>query len=161
MHQLITTSRLMCMKMKYSVCVVSFSVQLTLLLKAIYSFWVFLEGYMHLLLYRFLLFVDHCSDYFFPFFRFIASKGKALKEEWISYICHEVLNVSVPLCCMLHLSSFLETCYTQFLFLFSFLGRVWVIFIKITSYIEISRDRMCCWLMGQKLSLVRTSETVS
>jgi len=23
-----------------------------------------------------------------------ASKGKALKEEWISYICHEVLNVS-------------------------------------------------------------------
>ncbi|CAH3158389.1 unnamed protein product [Porites lobata] len=29
-----------------------------------------------------------------------ASKGKALKEEWISYICHEVLNVSVPLCCI-------------------------------------------------------------
>ena len=71
---------------------------------------------MHLLLYRFLLFVDHCSNYFFPFFCFIASKGKALKEEWISYICHEVLNVSVPVCCMLHLSGFLKTCYTQFLF---------------------------------------------
>ena len=79
---------------------------------------------MHLLLYRFLLFVDHCSNYFFPFFCFIASKGKALKEEWISYICHEVLNVSVPLCCMLHLSSFLETCYTQFLFSFFIPGRV-------------------------------------
>ena len=25
----------------------------------------------------------------------VASKGKALKEEWISYICHEVLNVSL------------------------------------------------------------------
>ena len=80
---------------------------------------------MHLLLYRFLLFVDHCSsNYFFPFSCFIASKGKALKEEWISYICHEVLNVSVPVCCMLHLSSFLETCYTHFLFSFFILGRV-------------------------------------
>lgn len=26
----------------------------------------------------------------------VASRGKALKEEWISYICHEVLNVSFP-----------------------------------------------------------------
>lgn len=25
-----------------------------------------------------------------------ASRGKSLKEEWISYICHEVLNVSSP-----------------------------------------------------------------
>ena len=135
-------------------CVVSFSVQLTLLLKAIYSFWMFLEDHIHLLLYDFYFLLTTVQIISFPFC-IVASKGKALKEEWISYICHEVLNVSVPVCCMLHLSSFLETCYTQFLFLFSFLGRVWVIFIKITSYIEISRDRMCCWLMGQKLSLVR------
>ena len=74
---------------------------------------------MHLLLYRFLLCVDHCSNYFFLFSCFIASKGKALKEEWISYICHEVLNVSVPVCCMLHLSSFSgDLLYSVLIFIF-------------------------------------------
>lgn len=33
--------------------------------------------------------------YFFSLF-LKASRGKSLKEEWISYICHEVLNVSSP-----------------------------------------------------------------
>ena len=151
MHQLITTSRLSSFLLHTS----QPSPESNLLFLNVFRR---LHASIALLIFTFFY---HCSNYFFPFSCFTASKGKALKEEWISYICHEVLNVSVPLYVTSLMFNFLETCYTQFFFLFFILGRVWVIFIKIMSYIEISRDRMCCWLMGQKLSLVRTSETVS
>ena len=36
-----------------------------------------------------------CDTQYTVSFTSVASRNKPLKEEWISYICHEVLNVSL------------------------------------------------------------------
>ena len=80
-----------------------------------------------------------CDTQYAVSFTSVASRNKPLKEEWISYICHEVLNVSLCLY-IIHIILF---CLNFLINNFSFpLVRESAICIRITLFTETSKDRM-------------------
>ena len=92
-----------------------------------------------------------CDTQYAVSFTSVASRNKPLKEEWISYICHEVLNVS--LCSyIIHIILF---CLNFLINNFSFpLVRESAICIRITLFTETSKDRMFFWQKVLKWSWV-------
>ena len=78
----------------------------------------------------FIYFIYLCS-----FICFVASKGKALKEEWISYICHEVLNVSFTL---IHFSNLIYQVWTKKIISMTVVSNPVVISIQCTAVGQIS-----------------------